>query len=88
MEEIVTSPSYTIISQYLGRIPLYHVDLYRIGSEEEIEELGLREILDGPGVSVVEWGSRMEEEPEGAIHIQIEITGDQERVFHIRGTDL
>jgi len=85
--ETVTSPTYTIVSEYLGRLPLHHVDLYRISGPQETEELGLREILGGPGVTVVEWGDRLGEEPEGAVRVRIEILGDQDRAFHFAGID-
>jgi tRNA threonylcarbamoyladenosine biosynthesis protein TsaE len=56
----VSSPSFTLVQQYRGgRVPLYHVDLYRLSSDEEIATLGLDEILAGEGVVVVEWGERL-----------------------------
>ena len=59
----------------------------RISGPQETEELGLREILGGPGVTVVEWGDRLGEEPEGAVRVRIEILGDQDRAFHFAGID-
>ncbi|MFW5683672.1 MAG: tRNA (adenosine(37)-N6)-threonylcarbamoyltransferase complex ATPase subunit type 1 TsaE [Spirochaetota bacterium] len=56
--ETVTSPTYTIVSEYRGRLPLYHVDLYRISDEEEYLNLGLEELLYADGVSLVEWPER------------------------------
>ncbi len=58
-EEII-SPTYTIISEYRGRLPLHHVDLYRIEGNEQIENLGLDDFLWGEGVSLVEWGEKIE----------------------------
>ncbi len=56
----VTSPTFTIIHEYRGgRLPLYHIDLYRIGSEKEAVDLGLEEFLPGDGVTVIEWPDRI-----------------------------
>jgi len=58
-DEII-SPTYTIIADYPGRIPLAHVDLYRVEGEAQIDGLGLDDLLAGPGVTVVEWGEKLE----------------------------
>jgi len=56
----VISPTYTIISEYdAGGAPLHHVDLYRIEGAEQMENLGLEDILRGPGVVLVEWGEKL-----------------------------
>ena len=55
IEEPVTSPTFTIVNCYEGRLPLYHFDVYRIGSCEELEEIGYEEYVYGDGVSVIEW---------------------------------
>jgi len=57
----ITSPSYTLINEYPGRLPLYHVDLYRIGNMDDIEDIGLLDILDGDKVVAIEWADRMKE---------------------------
>lgn len=54
----ITSPTFSLLHEYQGRIPLYHLDLYRLSGEEEIEELGIREILYGGGLCVIEWPDR------------------------------
>ena len=51
----VRSPTFTLINEYLGRLPIYHIDLYRVGKQEELEALNLREYLYDGGVSLVEW---------------------------------
>jgi tRNA threonylcarbamoyladenosine biosynthesis protein TsaE len=56
----VTSPSYTLINEYAGRLPLYHVDLYRIDNPVDFEEIGLYDILAGGGVTAIEWADRMQ----------------------------
>ncbi len=86
ISDTVTSPSYTIISEYNGTIPLYHIDLYRLESEEEIDLLGLEEILAGEGISVIEWGERAEHLlPEDCLYITITIEDDGRRIFTLRG---
>jgi tRNA threonylcarbamoyladenosine biosynthesis protein TsaE len=61
--EPVISPTYTIISEYHGgTLPLYHVDLYRIEGLDQMENLGLEDILTGSGFVVVEWGEKLESE--------------------------
>lgn len=54
----VTSPSYTLINEYPGRLPLFHVDLYRIVDPEELEEIGLFELFSRNGVTAIEWADR------------------------------
>ncbi len=54
-EAWVRSPSFTLINEYSGRLPVYHIDLFRVGSRREMEELNLREYLFSGGVSVIEW---------------------------------
>ncbi len=55
----VHSPTFTLVNQYRGRVPVHHVDLYRIDRESDLSELGLEEILGGEGVAIVEWGERL-----------------------------
>jgi tRNA threonylcarbamoyladenosine biosynthesis protein TsaE len=68
----VSSPTFTLINRYEGRVRVYHVDLYRIGPEET-PEIGLDEILDDPGaVAIVEWAERLEgPDPESAWHVTL-----------------
>lgn len=61
IDEPVTSPTFTLIKEYEGRLPLFHFDVYRLASPEEMEELGFDEYFYGDGVSVVEWGDKIEE---------------------------
>ncbi|HPM34171.1 MAG TPA: tRNA (adenosine(37)-N6)-threonylcarbamoyltransferase complex ATPase subunit type 1 TsaE [Spirochaetota bacterium] len=76
----ITSPTFTILEEYPGKIPFYHFDLYRIESPEEIELMGFEEYFYGNGVSWIEWaekcGSLM---PEKHISVTIEIISDEER---------
>lgn len=60
-KEAITSPTYTLMNLYEGRLPLYHFDLYRLAEPDELEELGMEEYLPGDGVAVVEWADRFED---------------------------
>lgn len=55
----ITSPTYSLLHEYPGRIPLYHMDLYRLSGEEEIEELGFDEYIYGQGLTIIEWPERL-----------------------------
>ena len=60
--DVVSSPSYILINEYNGNIPIYHIDLYRIETYEEIADLGLSEYINGDGICIIEWADRMEED--------------------------
>lgn len=61
IERPITSPTFTLINQYPGKVPLYHFDVYRLEGSEELYEVGGEELLYGDGVSVIEWASRVED---------------------------
>ena len=61
IDDYVTSPSYTIVNEYEGRLPLYHFDVYRINDVEEMYELGFEDYFFGNGVCVIEWAAMIEE---------------------------
>ncbi len=83
----VTSPTFSLINEYAGgRLPLVHVDLYRIESEAELEHLGLDEMLDNAGVSSVEWCEQFPVLPHDHLLVTIDITGDGARTITARGT--
>ena len=87
IEEPITSPTYTLIHQYYGRLSLYHFDIYRLGGAEEMYDLGYEEFFYGEGVSVVEWPERMEDlGPDEYLEITIEKTplqGEDKRVIKV-----
>ncbi|MBM4152307.1 MAG: tRNA (adenosine(37)-N6)-threonylcarbamoyltransferase complex ATPase subunit type 1 TsaE [Kiritimatiellaceae bacterium] len=73
IKEPVCSPTYTLICEYAGTVPFYHMDLYRLGSPEEAYDLGLDEYLEMNGISVIEWAERAAELlPPKTLHIRIE----------------
>ena len=61
VEEVVASPSFTIIREYQGRVPLYHMDLYRLDDTAELIDVGVPDYLSGEGVAVIEWAERLRE---------------------------
>ena len=72
--EIVSSPSYILINEYNGAIPIYHIDLYRLENSEEIAELGLSEYVEGDGICIIEWAERMADAlPDTCIKIHITV---------------
>jgi tRNA threonylcarbamoyladenosine biosynthesis protein TsaE len=82
--EEVRSPTFTLVNPYRGRVPVYHVDLYRIEKESDLEELGLEEILGGDGVAVVEWAERLGPwRPRGAVTVRIDDLGGDRRALTI-----
>ena len=80
--EVINSPSYTLINEYAGEIPIYHIDLYRLKHHGEIVDLGLDEFLEGNGICIIEWADRMAELLP-AKHIQITMTWTSESTRRI-----
>lgn len=90
IEEEPVSPTYVIMNVYPGKTPLYHFDLYRVSSAQELEGIGYEEFVYGDGVCVVEWAERMRDAfPEDAVDVEIEMTwgngGPSGRNIRIRG---
>ncbi|WP_425304523.1 tRNA (adenosine(37)-N6)-threonylcarbamoyltransferase complex ATPase subunit type 1 TsaE [Treponema phagedenis] len=84
ISEAITSPTFTIISEYYGRLPLYHMDVYRLGSAEEFLDIGVEELLYGSGVCIIEWSEKvMSELPAHTIIIQITAQEDSSRTITI-----
>jgi len=82
----VNSPTFTVVNQYAGSLPLYHVDLYRIRNEQEALVLGLDEYVHGDGITAIEWAERVRGLlPASAFHLFFE-TGDRpdERLITVR----
>ena len=90
IKQPVTSPSFTIIKEYYdGRLPLYHMDLYRIGSFEELYMIGVEELIYGEGLSIIEWSEKGEELiPPSAVDIIIKIRQDGSRTVLLDGIEL
>ena len=89
VKERVTSPTYTIVNEYLGgRMPLFHFDMYRLGSEDELFDIGWEDYLDRCGVCAVEWSENVWGEMAGAIVITISRLDEDTRKIEIEGGDL
>ena len=80
---VVTSPTFTLIHEYLGgRLPLYHMDFYRLNSEDELDEIGFDDYLSRPGICAVEWANRFPERiPDTAILVTLSIAENNERLI-------
>mgnify|MGYP000332007873 CR=1 FL=1 len=79
----ITSPTFTIVNEYSGRLPLYHFDVYRIGDVEEMEEIGYEDCFYGEGLCLIEWANLIEEIlPEH--YRQVTIEKDLEKGFDYR----
>ncbi len=80
IQQVVNSPTFTIIKEYIGKFPLYHMDVYRLDGDHE--DLGFEEYFFGEGITVIEWASIIKEYlPEEYLKIKLEqIDGDQRRI--------
>ena len=83
----VTSPSYTLINEYEGYTPIYHIDLYRIDQCEDVWDLGLDEYLEGEGVCIIEWANIiLQELPSHTIEIKLSWLDENRRSIETKNT--
>lgn len=76
----IHSPTFTLIHEHAGLIPLYHVDLYRLSGDDEVEFLGLEEYMYGDGVTIIEWADRMDDSlPLQRLDITLKMAGNDIR---------
>jgi len=87
VEEYITSPTFALINQYRGRVPVYHFDVYRLENVEELYDLGFDEYFYGNGVCIIEWAEKIEKMiPEDRIVIDIKKGNNlEERILYISG---
>ena len=86
--DLVTSPTYTIVNEYLGgRLPLFHFDMYRLASSDDLWDIGWEDYLDRNGICAVEWSENVDDAMEGAVYITIEKLGEETRRITIEGGD-
>ena len=85
-KELVTSPTYTIVNEYLGgRLPLFHFDMYRLASSDDLWDIGWEDYLERGGICAVEWSENVADAMECAICVTIEKTGEASRRITIEG---
>ena len=83
----VTSPTYTIVNEYLGgRLPLFHFDMYRLHSADDLWDIGWEDYLDRQGICAVEWSENISDALENALFVRIEKTGDESRRITVEGS--
>lgn len=83
LEEVV-SPSFIILREHKGRVPLYHIDFYRLESNGQVVDIGLEEFFYGPGVCAVEWAEKFSSLlPDDRLDVKINILGEQTRRFEL-----
>ena len=86
--DMVTSPTYTIVNEYLsGRLPLFHFDMYRLASSDDLWDIGWEDYLDRGGICAVEWSENVADAMEGAVRVRIEKTGEESRCITLEGGD-
>ena len=84
--DIVTSPTYTIVNEYLnGRLPLFHFDMYRLASSDDLWDIGWEDYLERGGICAVEWSENVEDALEEAVTVTIEKLGEESRRITIEG---
>ncbi len=82
--DTITSPTFCLISEYYGRLPLYHMDVYRLDGREDFINLGTDDMLYGDGVSIIEWSEKiMDELPSSTIIIKLTPQDDGSRLIEI-----
>ncbi len=86
--DMVTSPTYTIVNEYLsGRLPLFHFDMYRLRSADDLWDIGWEDYLDRNGICAVEWSENVEDAMESAVNVTIEKLSEDARRITIEGGD-
>jgi len=84
----ILSPTFTIVTEHLGPLPLTHIDVYRLSGAREADEIGMRELLSGDGVCLVEWAEKIEELlPIDCIRVTFTISGGDRREIAIAAPD-
>jgi tRNA threonylcarbamoyladenosine biosynthesis protein TsaE len=81
VSDVVKSPSFVVMTEYTGRLPIYHVDLYRLNEDGDLESIGLDSYVEGDGVCLIEWAERAEKVlPQAAIRVRMSVEGLGRRI--------
>ncbi|MBE6991092.1 MAG: tRNA (adenosine(37)-N6)-threonylcarbamoyltransferase complex ATPase subunit type 1 TsaE [Ruminococcaceae bacterium] len=88
LNDRVTSPTYTIVNEYVGSVSLFHFDLYRLGGSDELFDIGWEDYISRNGICAVEWSERAEDELLDCVKVNISRISDNERCIMIEGVDL
>jgi tRNA threonylcarbamoyladenosine biosynthesis protein TsaE len=84
---VVNSPSFTIVNIYHGSCPIYHVDLYRLEGKRDLYSVGIDEFMGTEGVTIVEWSEKLSSDFAGAIEVELEDAGGDQRMLYISMPD-
>ena len=88
VEDDITSPTFTLISEYEGKMPLYHMDVYRLDTSEDFINLGTEDLIYGKGVSIIEWSEKiLDALPKNTIILKLEAQEDNSRIITISNFD-
>jgi len=79
-EQYITSPTYTFVNEYQGRVPMYHIDLYRLKGPDELENIGFDDYIESDGATVIEWAERAEDDlPEECLSVYLSSIDERNR---------
>jgi tRNA threonylcarbamoyladenosine biosynthesis protein TsaE len=88
ISDTITSPTFCLISEYYGKMPLYHMDVYRLDTSEDFINLGTEDLIYGKGVSIIEWSEKiMDALPKNTIILKLEAQEDNSRIITISNFD-